>query len=139
MKIKEMFRNKFNEELHEDNVYKMDKQYVITGKGKTWNQAKEEIDNLYASWISSCESLGQSEGEILSRIEKSEIFKELENGKARYYFVDDISIIGQPFIINTAEEEQKLNLFLLLLYISSKLSDDSKYRIREYVRAEQIA
>lgn len=139
MRIREMFQNRFYEELNKDNVYKMDGQYVFTGKGESWNQAKEEIDNLYLSWIDSCESLGQSEEEVLSRIERSEIFKEMENGRAHYYFVDGKGIVGQPFIIDAENEEQKADLFLLLLYVSSKLSDDSRWRINEYVRCEKTA
>ena len=137
MKRRKTLQKKFYDAINKDNVYKMNGQYVITGKGDSWNQAKSEIDNLYYSWIAACELLGQGEEEVISRIDKSELVNEFENDRSIYYFIDRKGIVGEPLIIDPNDEEQKMNLFLMLLYISSKLSDDAKNRIREYVKSKQ--
>lgn len=137
MKRRKTMQKKFFDVVNKDNVYKMNGQYVITGKGDSWNQAKKEIDDLYKSWIFACELLGQGEDEVISRIDRSEIIAELEDGKRHYYFVDKKGIIGEPFIIDPSDEEQKLNLHLMLLYISSKVNDATKQLIRNFVKHEQ--
>ena len=129
----------FYKELSKDNVIKMSGgQYIITGKGDSWNEVKDEIENIYISWIRSCELLGQGEEELLSRIDKSKLIKDVEAGKTGYYFLDKKGIIGQPFIIAQGDEEQRVNLYLLLLFISSKLSDNTKDYLLEFIKKEQI-
>lgn len=128
----------FSKELKKDKAYKINGQYVITGKGDSWNDAKDEIEKLYNSWIESCELLGQGEDEIISRINGSEIVKETENDMINYYFIDKKGIIGEPLIIKADNEEQQLNLYLLLLLISSKLESNIKEQIRAFVKQEQM-
>ena len=138
MKIDQMDED-FYKELLKDNVIKISGgQYIITGKGDSWNDVKNEIEDIYKSWISSCELLGQGEEELLSRIDKSKIIKDVEAGKTGYYFLDKKGIIGQPFIIAQSDEEQRVNLYLLLLFISSKLSDHTKDYLLEFIKKEQI-
>ena len=65
MKIDQMDED-FYKELLKDNVIKISGgQYIITGKGDSWNDVKNEIEDIYKSWISSCELLGQGENWIL--------------------------------------------------------------------------
>lgn len=128
----------FSKELKKDKAYKINGQYVITGKGDSWNDAKDEIEKLYNSWIETCELLGQGEDEIISRINESEIVKEIENDMINYYFIDKKGIIGEPLIIKANNEEQQLNLYLLLLLISSKLESNIKEQIRTFVKQEQM-
>lgn len=128
----------FSKELKKDKAYKINGQYVITGKGDSWNDAKDEIEKLYNSWIESCELLGQGEDEIISRINGSKIVKEVENDMINYYFIDKKGIIGEPLIIKAYNEEQQLNLYLLLLLISSKLESNIKEQIRTFVKQEQM-
>ena len=136
---KDQMAEDFYKELSKDNVIKMfGGQYIITGKGDSWNEVKDEIEDIYKSWISSCELLGQGEEELLSRIDKSKLIKDVEAGKIGYYFLDKKGIIGQPFIIAQSDEEQRVNLFLLLLFISSKLSDHTKDYLLEFIKKEQI-
>ena len=53
MKIDQMDED-FYKELSKDNVIKMSGgQYIITGKGDSWNEVKDEIEDIYKSWISS--------------------------------------------------------------------------------------
>ena len=138
MKIDQMDED-FYKELSKDNVIKMSGgQYIIIGKGDSWNEVKEEIEDIYKSWISSCELLGQGEEELLSRIDKSKIIKDVEAGKTGYYFLDKKGIIGQPIIIAQDDEEQRVNLYLLLLFISSKLSEHTKDYLLEFIKKEQI-
>lgn len=128
----------FSKELKKDKAYKINGQYVVTGKGDSWNDAKDEIEKLYNSWIETCELLGQGEDEIISRINGSEIVKEVENDMINYYFIDKKGIIGEPLIIKADNEEQQLNLYLLLLLISSKLESNIKEQIRTFVKQEQM-
>lgn len=128
----------FSKELKKDKAYKINGQYVITGKGDSWNDAKDEIEKLYNSWIESCELLGQGEDEIISRINGSKIVKDVENDMINYYFIDKKGIIGEPLIIKACNEEQQLNLYLLLLLISSKLESNIKEQIRTFVKQEQM-
>ena len=138
MKIDQMDED-FYKELSKDNVIKMSGgQYIITGKGDSWNEVKNEIEDIYKSWISSCELLGQGEEELLSRIDKAKLIKDVEAGKIGYYFLDKKGIIGQPFIISQDDEEQRVNLYLLLLFITSKLSDHTKDYLLEFIKKEQI-
>ena len=138
MKIDQMDED-FYKELSKDHVIKMSGgQYIITGKGDSWNEVKDEIEDIYKSWISSCELLGQGEEELLSRIDKSKIIKDVEAGKTGYFFLDKKGIIGQPIIIAQDDEEQRVNLYLLLLFISSKLSEHTKDYLLEFIKKEQI-
>lgn len=136
---KDQMADDFYKELSKDNVIKMSGgQYIITGKGDSWNEVKDEIEDIYKSWISSCELLGQGEEELLSRIDKSKLIKDVEAGKIGYYFLDKKGIIGQPFIVSHDDEEQRVNLYLLLLFITSKLSDHTKDYLLEFIKKEQI-
>lgn len=125
----------FEKELSKDNIYKMNNQYVITGKGESWREATDEIEMLYNAWINACELLGQGEEEIISRINKGEIYKEEAPDQVAYYFIDRKGIIGEPLI--TGYGEEKIDAILLLLYISSKLSDDAQVRIRDFIKKEK--
>ena len=137
--MKEMRRygKEFYDEIKKDNVYKMGGQYVITGKGDKWNAAKNEIEELYLSWIQSCNEIGLEEHIILERLESSELCKEDDNNEIKYFFSDNDGIVGMPFILgNMNFEENKTDLLLLLLYISSKLQDSAKNRVRDFVKLE---
>lgn len=130
-----MFKNVINKKLEEDNVYKIDNQYVITGKGEKWNEARNEIEDLYSQWIGACEMLGQSEDEILSRISKAQIYKETGD-LTNYYFYDKRGIIGEPFTIKSNDVEGYTDLLLLLMFISSKLEGDAGNQLRQFVNTE---
>lgn len=129
--MKKMFYN----ELKKDNVYKSQGQYIITGKGTSWNNAKADIEAIYKSWIESCELLGQGEDEVISRINKAEISYDFDGSKNTFYFTDRKGIIGEPLICSNTDEE-KTDFFLFLLYISSKLSDEAKNKLRCFVKIQ---
>ena len=133
-----MMEKKFKEELCKDNVFNVNGQYIITGKGDTWNEAKSEIDELYNAWMFACKLSGQEENEIISRINYAEIQKRIEGTKYYYYFVDDEGVIGEPIIVAFNNEEQKIDFLLLLLYISSKVNDNAKIYIKEFIKTERI-
>ncbi|GEM_PF-4960265 len=131
-------------ELAKNKVHKISNQYVLTGKGEDWNEVKNEVEEIYDAWIISCVEFNQTEADILARInsEKFDIAKEKYPDRGVvYFFCDENGVIGNPFILQDSKEESSedvLNIFLLLMFISSKVSENSKKKIQDFVKAEYI-
>ncbi len=140
MKNLSRYGTRFFDEIKKDNVYKMGDQYVITGKGQKWNEAKNDIEELYKSWIEACAEIGMDEDHIIERLDNAELCKEANGNEVVYYFSDSESVVGQPFVLREEQmEENKVDLLLLLLFISSKLKDASKNKIRNFVKLEYVS
>ena len=132
---KDRAQNIIRKRMDEDNIYKINGQYVVTGKGDSWNKAKNEIEDLYSLWMESNEELGQSEAEVISRIEKSQIVKE-EGEFLNYYFVDGKGIVGNPFTFRADDKKGYVDLLLLLMFMSSKVDDRTKGKMHKFVNTE---
>ena len=134
----------FMQQMENNRVHKIDSQYVLMDKGDDWNIVKNEIEEMYNSWLKACMEINQSEADIIERVNNPgfKIEKEInQDGLLTYQLQDEKGIIGQQFILLNDEEilqENRLNMCLLFLFISSKSNEKSRRIIQDFVKEEIV-